>query len=115
MAVNSPTAAAKASRFVILSLNHADIVRAVVFGDNGAAAGAAADKVLIEMSSIDPKDTAAMAGRLREETGMAWVDCPLSGGVPGALAGRLTVMAGGSAEDFEQAREVMDISAPTIR
>lgn len=107
LAVASPTAAAQASRFVILSLNHADIVRAVVFGDNGVAAGAAVDKVLIDMSSIDPRDTAVMAGRLREETGMAWVDCPLSGGVPGALAGRLTVMAGGSSEDFERAREVM--------
>jgi 2-hydroxy-3-oxopropionate reductase len=107
LAVASPAAAAQASRFVILSLNHADIVRAVVFGDNGVAAGAAADKVLIDMSSIDPRDTATMAGRLRDETGMAWVDCPLSGGVPGALSGRLTVMAGGSAEDFERAREVM--------
>ena len=106
-AVASPTAAAQASRFVILSLNHADVVRAVVFGDNGVAAGAAADKVLIDMSSIDPRDTAAMAGRLGDETGMAWVDCPLSGGVPGALAGRLTVMAGGAVEDFERAREVM--------
>ncbi len=107
LAVGSPAAAAQASRFVILSLNHADIVRAVVFGDNGVAAGATRDKILIDMSSIDPKDTATMAGRLREETGMAWVDCPLSGGVPGALSGRLTVMAGGSAEDFERAREVM--------
>lgn len=107
LAVASPTAAAQASRLVILSLNHADIVRAVVFGDNGVAAGAAAEKVLIDMSSIDPKDTATMASRLRAETGMAWVDCPLSGGVPGALSGRLTVMAGGAAEDFERAREVM--------
>jgi 2-hydroxy-3-oxopropionate reductase len=107
LAVASPLAAAQASRFVILSLNHADIVRAVVFGDNGVAGAGAVDKVLIDMSSIDPKDTAAMALRLREETGMPWVDCPLSGGVPGALAGRLTVMAGGSVEDFDRAREVM--------
>ena len=38
---------------------------------------------------------------------MHWVDCPLSGGVPGALSGRLTIMAGGSPEDFESARAVM--------
>ena len=68
-AVASPSAAAQASSFVILSLNHADIVRAVVFGDNGVAAGAAADKILIDMSSIDPKDTAAMAARLRDGRG----------------------------------------------
>ena len=95
------------SDFVILSLNHADIVRAVVFGKNGVSDSANSSKLLIDMSSIDPKDTADMASRLRAETGMAWVDCPLSGGVPGALAGRLTIMAGGAAGDFERARAVM--------
>jgi len=106
-AAASVSDATAASHFTILSLNHADIVRSVVFGERGVAAAASADKLLIDMSSIDPRDTAQMAERLRAETGMAWVDCPLSGGVPGALAGRLTVMAGGSETDFERAREVM--------
>jgi 2-hydroxy-3-oxopropionate reductase len=95
------------SEFCILSLNHANIVRAAVFGNNGVAAAGSAEKLLIDMSSIDPADTAEMAARLSRETGMAWVDCPLSGGVPGALAGRLTIMAGGAPEDFERARRVM--------
>ena len=47
------------------------------------------------MSSIDPKATAIMATRLEAETGMAWVDAPLSGGAPAALKGRLTLMLGG--------------------
>ncbi|MGO7748643.1 NAD(P)-binding domain-containing protein, partial [Rhizobium ruizarguesonis] len=71
------------------------------------APAANADKLLIDISSIDPADTADMAIRLRRETGMAWVDCPLSVVVPGALSGRLTIMAGGSAEYFERARVVM--------
>ncbi|MEO6015427.1 MAG: NAD(P)-dependent oxidoreductase [Devosia sp.] len=96
-----------ASRFVILSLNHADIVRSVVFGKDGVLAGAAPDKLLIDMSSIDPKETAEMAARLLDEATMSWVDCPLSGGVPGARSGKLTVMAGGSPADFERAREIM--------
>lgn len=96
-----------AAEFVILSLNHASIVRAVVFGENGVASAASPDKLLIDMSSIDPADTAEMAARLKRETGMAWVDCPLSGGVPGALSGRLTIMAGGEVADFERARAVM--------
>ncbi len=103
----SVAAATAASDFVILSLNHADIVRAVVFGDAGVASATSSEKLLIDMSSIDPVATAAMAARLVAETGMHWVDCPLSGGVPGALAGRLTVMAGGEADDFERARPVM--------
>jgi 2-hydroxy-3-oxopropionate reductase len=106
-AAGSVEEAVSRSAFCVLSLNHASIVRAVVFGEKGVAAAANADKLLIDMSSIDPADTADMAMRLRRETGMAWVDCPLSGGVPGALSGRLTIMAGGSAEDFERARVVM--------
>jgi 2-hydroxy-3-oxopropionate reductase len=106
-AAASAREAAVRSRFCILSLNHADIVRAAVFGENGVAAGAAADKLLIDMSSIDPVDTADMAARLERETGMAWVDCPLSGGAPGALSGKLTIMVGGTKDDFERAREVM--------
>lgn len=99
--------AVQASDFVILSLNHADIVRKAVFGDKGVASAASAEKLLIDMSSIDPKDTAEMAARLAAETGMKWVDCPLSGGAPGALNGRLTIMAGGEEADFERARAVM--------
>ena len=107
VAAASIAEATRASDFVILSLNHADIVRAVVFGDSGVAAAASPEKLLIDMSSIDPADTAQMAKKLAAETGMKWLDCPLSGGVPGALAGRLTVMAGGDVADFEHARTVM--------
>ncbi|PZM10562.1 NAD(P)-dependent oxidoreductase [Rhizobium tubonense] len=104
---SSAEEAVSKSEFCILSLNHADIVRAVVFGEKSVAASANADKVLIDMSSIDPAETADMAARLERKTGMVWVDCPLSGGVPGALCGKLTIMAGGREVDFERARKVM--------
>lgn len=105
----APTAAAATleSDFVVLSLNHADIVRIAVFGINGVAEAAASEKLIIDMSSIDPAETVDMATKLESTTGMAWLDCPLSGGQPGALAGKLTVMAGGTPENFERARPVM--------
>jgi 2-hydroxy-3-oxopropionate reductase len=107
IAAASVAAATIASDFIILSLNHANIVRSVVFGAEGVASAASPGRLLIDMSSIDPGDTRQMAEKLNAETGMKWVDCPLSGGVPGALAGRLTIMAGGSEADFERARPVM--------
>lgn len=107
VAAETAAAATRGADFTILSLNSAAIVRAAVFGRNGVAEGASGDKLLIDMSSIDPVDTAQMSAQLKADTGMAWVDCPLSGGAPGALAGRLTIMAGGAAEDFERARTVM--------
>lgn len=103
-AASSPAAATQKSEFIFLSLNHARIVRSAVFGKGGVAEAAQSDKLLIDMSSIDPAETRDMAAQL---TAMPWLDCPLSGGVPGALSGKLTVMAGGSKVHFERARIVM--------
>lgn len=101
-------AATAASDFVITSLNTAAIVRSAVFGPQGIAESGSADKMLIDMSSIDPVATREMAEELRKKTGMAWVDAPLSGGAPKAAIGKLTVMAGGSEVDVQKARTVMD-------
>ena len=107
VAAASVAGATAESDYIILSLNHANIVKAVVFGEGGVASAASPDKLLIDMSSIDPGETRKLSEKLAAETGMKWVDCPLSGGVPGALAGRLAIMAGGDNEDFERARNVM--------
>lgn len=108
IAAADPAAAVSAAEHVITSLNSAAIVRHVVFGANGIAAGETAGKLLIDMSSIDPGSTKALAAELGEMTGMGWVDAPLSGGAPKALTGSLTVMAGGATADVERARVVMD-------
>ncbi|MDQ0467849.1 NAD(P)-dependent oxidoreductase [Labrys wisconsinensis] len=99
---------------VITSLNTAEIVERVLFAPDGLVAGPVAGKLLIDMSSIDPGATAAMAKRLRAEVGMAHVDAPLSGGAPAAREGRLTLMLGGEAADVERARAVLGDLAANI-
>lgn len=99
--------AAAGKAFVILSLNSAAIVRATVFGPGGVAEGAAPGTLIIDMSSIDPPATQALAAEA-EARGLRWLDAPLSGGAPKVRTGALTVMAGGRAEDFAAARAVMD-------
>ncbi len=94
--------AATGAAFVITSLNSADIVEQVVFGPDGIAGAASPEALLVDMSSIDPGRTAQLAARLLEQTGMGWVDAPLSGGAPAALRGRLTLMCGGSEAHFTQ-------------
>lgn len=106
MTAGSASQAAAESDYVILSLNTADIVRAAVFGPDGVAAGARPGTVVIDMSSIDPPSTQALAADAAQAH-LRWVDCPLSGGAPKALIGSLTVMAGGAAEDFEASKAVM--------
>lgn len=105
-AAPSAAAAAAASDYVITSLNSPDIVEAAVFGPEGVAAGARAGALIIDMSSIDPDATKALAARAAE-AGLRWVDSPLSGGAPKALVGELTLMAGGAAEDVADAHEVL--------
>lgn len=105
-AAASAAAAAAAADFVILSLNSAAIVRRAVFGDGGVAAGAKPGTLIIDMSSIDPDATRQLAADAGERS-LRWVDSPLSGGVPKALVGELTLMAGGKAEDVADAHKVL--------
>jgi 2-hydroxy-3-oxopropionate reductase len=102
-AAASPRAAAAQVEFIITSLNSAAIVERAVFGPDGIAAAGTLDKLLVDMSTIDSVRTASMAARLAEETGMGWVDAPLSGGAPAAATGTLTLMLGGSEDDVKRA------------
>jgi 2-hydroxy-3-oxopropionate reductase len=114
MAADSACTATASVDHVIISLNSAAIVEQAVFGPDGVAQAAAPDKLLIDMSSIDAGRTAAMAQRLRDQSGMGWVDAPLSGGAPAAAQGKLTLMVGGTAEDFDRARAVLDLLSTNI-
>lgn len=106
-AATSPAEVARASDIVFTCLLDTDAVEAVVFGPNGIAEGAGSGTVLVDFSSMRPDKTAAFAERLRTETGMGWIDAPVSGGVPGATNGTLVVMAGGDAGDFERVTPVV--------
>jgi 3-hydroxyisobutyrate dehydrogenase len=48
-----------------------------------------------------------MAAELADQTGMAWLDSPVSGGVVGAEAGSLAIMVGGAAADLDRVRPVL--------
>jgi 2-hydroxy-3-oxopropionate reductase len=106
-AAATAAAAAATADVVVLSLNSAAIVAAAVFGPAGVAETARPGTLIIDMSSIDPAATRDLAARAAERT-LGWVDSPLSGGAPKALVGRLTLMAGGTAENVAAARAVLD-------
>ena len=105
-AAPSAAAAASASKAVILSLNAPRIVRAAVFGAAGVAEGAKPGTLLIDMSSIDPEATKSLAADAAAK-GLRWVDSPLSGGIPKAATGELTLMQGGTAEDVAEAQAIL--------
>jgi 2-hydroxy-3-oxopropionate reductase len=105
-AADSAAQASQNVDFVITSLNASRIVGLAAFGKDGIVEGAAKGTVIIDMSSIEPDATQKFA-RMAAEKGLAWVDSPLSGGVPKALTGELTLMAGGDAADVARAHMVL--------
>jgi len=108
VAAQTPAAVAAASDIVLMCLlDIGDALESVVFGQNGIASGGRKGQRLIDLSTADPARTREMAARLKRETGMAWIDAPLSGGPAGARNGTMTVMAGGDAEDVEAIRPLM--------
>jgi 2-hydroxy-3-oxopropionate reductase len=113
IAAKSAAEAAAASEVVITSLNAPHIVERAVFGALGVAEGAAKATLIIDMSSIDPEATRALAAKAAE-CGLRWVDSPLSGGAPKAQTGELTLMAGGSAADVAEAHQVLRHLASNI-
>jgi 3-hydroxyisobutyrate dehydrogenase len=84
-----------------------DDLESAVFGRNGIAAGGAAGKVLVDHSTTPVAATKALAGRLRETSGMDWIDAPVSGGPPAAEAGTLAIMAGGATDVFARVAAVL--------
>lgn len=98
----TPADLARASDVVMCCLTNATAVEAVVFGPDGIA-GVTGPSLFIDFSSMDPALTRDFGDRLRAANGMGWVDAPVSGGTPAATAGTLTIMAGGSDEDFARA------------
>jgi 3-hydroxyisobutyrate dehydrogenase len=103
----SPAELAAASDLVLLFVTDTKSVEKAVFGERGVLAGAASGKVLVDFSTTEVDATREMAARLERETGMGWVDAPVSGGPPAVAAGTLTVMAGGADRDIARARPIM--------
>jgi 2-hydroxy-3-oxopropionate reductase len=102
----SAAEAARGAQAVILSLNAPHIVRAAVFAPGGVAEGATRGTLVIDMSSIDPETTKALAAEAAEK-GLRWVDSPLSGGIPKAATGELTLMQGGDPNDVVETQAVL--------
>lgn len=105
--VASPAELCQHADVVMLCLADTSVVREVVFGPAGVVEGAKKGQLLVDFSSLEPNATREMAAELAAETGMGWLDTPVSGGVVGAEAGSLAIMVGGELQDLERVRPVL--------
>ena len=112
-AVSSPRAVAEQSDIVITMLPDGPDVEAVVEGPGGLLAGAREGMLLIDMSTISPITTRHLASVLKA-SGVGMLDAPVSGGEEGAKMATLSIMVGGSEEDFRRAQPVFSILGQTI-
>jgi 2-hydroxy-3-oxopropionate reductase len=88
-------------------------VREVVAGENGLLEGAGEGTLILDMSTSSPilaRELADIAG----EKGVGMLDAPVSGGDTGAEEGSLSIMAGGTEEDFRRARPLFEVMGDTV-
>ena len=104
---------AEQADIVFLMLPDTPDVAQVLFGENGVAAGLAAGKTVVDMSSISPIETKAFAARINA-LGCDYLDAPVSGGEVGAKAGSLTIMVGGPDLVFDRVKPLFELMGKNI-
>jgi len=105
-AASSAREVAERTDVVITMLPDTPDVRQVVLGPDGVVAGGRPGLILIDMSTIAPAATRALAESLAAH-GMHMLDAPVSGGESGAIAGTLSIMVGGDAAILERCRPIL--------
>ncbi|GAA4288400.1 2-hydroxy-3-oxopropionate reductase [Georgenia daeguensis] len=88
-------------------------VAEVLTGEGGVLDSAKPGALIIDFSTIRPDVTVELAEQARAQ-GFRIVDAPVSGGEAGAKNAALSIMVGGSEEDFEAARPVLDVVGKTV-
>jgi 2-hydroxy-3-oxopropionate reductase len=104
---------AAASDITITMLPDTSDVELVLTGAGGVLEGVAAGALVIDMSSIDPAPTRAMA-EVFAKRDVAMVDAPVSGGERGAIDGTLSIMIGGEPDAVARAMPIFEVLGKTI-
>ena len=113
--VRSPREVAERSDIVVTMVTNTPDVEAVTFGRDGIAAGAHAELLAIDMSTISPAASRDFAERAAaNHPPFRTLDAPVSGGEVGAIEARLAIMVGGDAADVRRAMPLFEALGKTI-
>jgi 2-hydroxy-3-oxopropionate reductase len=110
---DSSKAVAERSEIIIVMVPDSPDVKAVLFDPDGVAAGLAAGKLVVDMSSISPIETKLFAAEINK-LGCDYLDAPVSGGEVGAQAASLTIMVGGPERAFARMKPLFDLMGKNI-
>jgi len=103
----SPREAATGADAAITIVSDPPALAAVLEGPDGAFAGCRPGTLVIDMSTVDPGTSQAMAAHARS-LGLRYAEAPVTGGAGGAGQGTLTIMVGGTPEDFALAKPLLE-------
>jgi len=104
---------AQNSDIIVTMLPNSPQVSEVVAGEDGVLEGAREGSLIVDMSSISPPVSQELA-KAAQEKGVRMLDAPVSGGDVGAIEGTLSIMVGGSEEDFERAKPLFEVMGSAI-
>jgi len=110
----TPREAAVAAEILFSCVGNDHDVREVLAGSDGAFAGLSAGAIVVDHTTASAK-LARELEREASESGLGFLDAPVSGGQAGAENGVLTVMVGGQPDVFERASPVMASYARCVR
>ena len=113
LACDSVAQVAAHSEIVILCVADTPDVEQVILAENGVLARARADTVVVDMSTISPSATRALAATLSQHH-IHMLDAPVSGGEQGAIDGTLSIMVGGDSKIFERVLPLFQVMGKNI-
>ena len=110
---DSPRAVSAAADFTFSMVTNASAIHSITEGPDGILAGLGPGKILIDMSTVSPAVSRALAAKVREK-GADMIDSPVSGSVITLQEGKLSVMVGGRRETFDRAKSVLQDVGPKV-
>jgi 3-hydroxyisobutyrate dehydrogenase-like beta-hydroxyacid dehydrogenase len=110
---DSPRAVAAASDITFAMVTNAAATQAISEGPEGFLAGIGAGKYFVDMSTVSPEVSRALAEKVRAK-GADMIDAPVSGSVITLQQGKLSVMVGGRAETFERLKPLLLDIGPKV-
>jgi 3-hydroxyisobutyrate dehydrogenase-like beta-hydroxyacid dehydrogenase len=110
---DSPRAAAQASEIVFCIVTDAAAVRAIALGEDGVLAGLRKGGVFIDMSTIAPDASRAIAAAFAK-AGATMLDAPISGSPVTVTQGNASIMVGGDAAVYERVRDLLLAIGPKV-
>jgi 3-hydroxyisobutyrate dehydrogenase-like beta-hydroxyacid dehydrogenase len=110
---DSPRAVCEAADVIFIMVTDSKSLEAIAEGRDGLLAGLGSGKVVIDMSTVSPAVSRAVAARVREK-GADMVDAPVSGSVVTLEQGKLSVMVGGNRSTFDRVKPLLEDVGPKV-